>query len=164
METLEFGLISLHKYLHNPTKMLLIFRFSNPEAFKRILSQLLWEYHESKSWKLYFPHLPLSNDRLLNIKIALSVFITFGNISIDRSLKELNPSEIECYLILPTFFPYLFPIVNEIFIRFLHPFIVFELLITLPDVMLHVSKFNKSIRWFRLRGRNFNKLVKDARH
>jgi hypothetical protein len=30
--------------------------------------------------------------------------------------------------------------------------------------MLHVSKFNKSIRWFRLRGRNFNKLVKDARH
>jgi len=164
METLVFGTLQLHDYLHYPTKMLFILRFTDTETSKRILTQMLRKYLQSYAIQSHLTSIPLPDQWFAQVELSLSIgkfsSVDFG----ESSIKLFYPPKIECYLFFLAFLANLFIEVNKILGWFSNSLLVLNLLISFANFMFHIGEFDEGVGLNWLVGGHLNKSMKNAGH
>lgn len=110
------------------------------------------------------PAVPLADDGLADIQISLTILELLSGGGFESPFEEFNPPKVECNLLLLAVLADLLPIIQKVIVGFCHSLIMLELLVALPDVVLHVGELDESVGLRRLIGCDFDKSMKNASH
>lgn len=164
VETLKLRPLHLHNYLHHPTEVLLILRFTNTETTQRVLTQMLRKHLQCHTRQPHLPPVPLPDHRLTLVQLRLPVLQLLPTQFGERPVELLYPAKIQCDLLLLTFLADFLPEVDEFLRWFAKTFLVLDLLVGSAYFVLHVCELGEVVSVLRLVGGDFDESMENAGH